>query len=307
MKNEMIEETLKKVYWKLPGKDSIEFTISDEKPRIYNSKVGGIPYFPKNMPYPTDLTEMKYPLVFIAQINFEEIPCLEGFPRKGMIQFFWNGSYDLNYTTFDYSNPRFTVQDNYRVIYHPEIEYNPDKVMGKEEFSPIFKEKWYNTNVAMIPHTRISEPLEQVREAYFMKNMLRALKPYCLKYYNSEKIYPTYSDYRFEPLFLKYYYEAVEMPLDTVDDIRSSVAEKSEEINKYTDAYIGGYPYFVTEDPRNVKKFRKYDTMLFELLSVDTENKYLEIGAYGTMSFLIPGYKLARCDFSDVLFFHESL
>ena len=102
-------------------------TISEEKPaEIWSSKVKGYPYLPQEMDYPTD--ENGTPLTFVAQIDFSEMPTLEGFPAKGMIQFFV-GSDDLYGLNFD--NP--TEQKNFKLIYHEEIL--KDKALLNTDFS----------------------------------------------------------------------------------------------------------------------------------------------------------------------------
>lgn len=80
----------------------------------WESKVGGLPYLPKGRPYPTAPDGRE--LFFLAQLNFEEMPALPPFPRKGLLQFFINDD-DLYGMDFeDGENP-----DTFRVIYYPEI------------------------------------------------------------------------------------------------------------------------------------------------------------------------------------------
>ncbi|MCY7330504.1 MAG: DUF1963 domain-containing protein, partial [Saprospiraceae bacterium] len=53
---------------------------------LWESKVGGLPYLPKGMIFPTALDGRE--LFFLAQINFAEMPALPPFPREGMVQFY---------------------------------------------------------------------------------------------------------------------------------------------------------------------------------------------------------------------------
>ncbi|MFM8488298.1 MAG: DUF1963 domain-containing protein, partial [Bacteroidota bacterium] len=58
-----------------------------ERPlKPWQSKIGGLPYMPKNMTWPA--TPGGQPLFFLAQINFSEMPALSPFPDKGIVQFF---------------------------------------------------------------------------------------------------------------------------------------------------------------------------------------------------------------------------
>ncbi|MDX2072682.1 MAG: YwqG family protein, partial [Haliscomenobacter sp.] len=80
---------------------------------LWQSKIGGKPYWPKDMAYPKSVQGEL--LFFLAQFNFAEIPHLEGFPTQGILQFFIaaDGMYGL-----DFDRPQ--AQNGFRVVYHPE-------------------------------------------------------------------------------------------------------------------------------------------------------------------------------------------
>lgn len=79
----------------------------------WQSKVGGAPYRPKNTPWPTAPDGRD--LFFLAQLNFAEMPRLEPFPEKGILQFFISDD-DLYGMDFDDGeNP-----DTFRVEFFPE-------------------------------------------------------------------------------------------------------------------------------------------------------------------------------------------
>ncbi len=79
-------------------------------PLPWQSKIGGNPYLPTGSSFPVN-PEGDH-LCFLAQLNFAEMPVLEGFPRKGILQFyiFDDGLYGLNE-----ENPE--KQDNFRVLF----------------------------------------------------------------------------------------------------------------------------------------------------------------------------------------------
>ncbi len=54
----------------------------------WQSKIGGLPYLPKGMDFPTTLEGKE--LFFLAQINLAELPRQEIFPSKGILQFYIN-------------------------------------------------------------------------------------------------------------------------------------------------------------------------------------------------------------------------
>lgn len=94
------------------------------KTKPWESKVGGQPYLPKQMAWPTDPNGRT--LFFLAQINFADVPALDPFPSKGILQFFINDD-DLYGMDFeDGENP-----DTFRVLFHPEITENETLLQSK--------------------------------------------------------------------------------------------------------------------------------------------------------------------------------
>ncbi|RYZ52984.1 MAG: DUF1963 domain-containing protein [Chitinophagaceae bacterium] len=95
----------------------IEATPSDNLFQ-FDSKFGGHPYWPKDKVYPVDsFGNYMYPL---AQLNFSQIPHLEGYPEKGLLQFYIaaDDMYGLNV-----DNP--TAQTNFRVVYFEDTTEPP--------------------------------------------------------------------------------------------------------------------------------------------------------------------------------------
>lgn len=90
----------------------------------WESKVGGMPYLPKTTPWPTSAEGR--PLFFLAQLNFAQMPALQPFPEKGIVQFFINND-DLYGMDFD--NGENT--DNFRVLFHAEPIENPALLQSK--------------------------------------------------------------------------------------------------------------------------------------------------------------------------------
>ena len=80
----------------------------------WESKVGGLPYLPKGMAYPTASDGRE--LFFLAQLNFADMPRLAPFPEKGIVQFY---IYDDDLYGMDFDdgeNP-----DTFRVLYFPDV------------------------------------------------------------------------------------------------------------------------------------------------------------------------------------------
>lgn len=78
------------------------------------SRLGGRPYWPADLDYPTGINEA--PLYLLAQINFAEVPSLPPLPETGLLQIFIAG--DPLYG-MDYQLPQW--QGDFRVVYHAEM------------------------------------------------------------------------------------------------------------------------------------------------------------------------------------------
>ncbi|MFP4090266.1 MAG: YwqG family protein [Cyclobacteriaceae bacterium] len=82
---------------------------------LTQSKFGGLPYLPQGYEYPEGSSGQ--PLFLLAQINFAEVPELDGFPKKGLLQFYIG---DDNMYGLDLDDP--FDQSNYRIIYFDEVD-----------------------------------------------------------------------------------------------------------------------------------------------------------------------------------------
>ncbi len=82
--------------------------------KVWESKVGGMPYLPKEMNWPVGAEGRA--LFFLAQINFSEMPALSPFPTEGILQFFINDD-DLYGMDFDDGEN----QDTFKVLFHPKV------------------------------------------------------------------------------------------------------------------------------------------------------------------------------------------
>ncbi len=83
--------------------------------KLWQSKFAGLPYFPKTATYPIDSKGQA--MFLLAQINFAELPKLENFPESGILQFYISSNDDVYGMCFEDQ----TKQDNFRVIYFPNI------------------------------------------------------------------------------------------------------------------------------------------------------------------------------------------
>ena len=126
-------------------KDKIEATIKpyieikltdNNKPTWWQSKFGGLPYIPKGFEYPKSFAN-EY-LYLLAQINFAEVPHLEYFPDKGILQFYITA--DEEFYGADFDHPK--TQDRFRVIYFADGDLKEDNLVTDFSFLPSITNKW---------------------------------------------------------------------------------------------------------------------------------------------------------------------
>lgn len=118
------------------------------------NKFGGFPYLPPNTTIPTD--EAGNPMQLLAQLNFNELPKLEGYPNQGILQFFIGDS--ANYGC-DFNNP--TQQKNFALCYYPNPDFdnyqtNFDNLNFKN--SPLANQSYqlsFSKNQEYVPSTNI--------------------------------------------------------------------------------------------------------------------------------------------------------
>lgn len=110
----------------------------------WSSKFGGMPYWPKEMAYPK--SAQGNDLVLLAQLNFEELPPLEGHPETGLLQFFIDGN---DCYGMDFDQPFEDMLANpagHRVVYHAAIitsdaELASDLLQASDEYElPLARE-----------------------------------------------------------------------------------------------------------------------------------------------------------------------
>ena len=124
---------LKRVDEKCPPKPRVLLKpVRAENISVFDSKLGGVPYLPKEMEYPKVLegSSAGKPLRLLAQLNFEKLPRLEGFPEKGILQFF-TGSDDDDVIGIDFDN--YFNQNAFRVIYHKNITEDTSKLISQAD------------------------------------------------------------------------------------------------------------------------------------------------------------------------------
>ncbi|MCA9116540.1 MAG: DUF1963 domain-containing protein [Planctomycetaceae bacterium] len=96
----------------------------------WQSRFGGVPYWPKSQPLPT--TPEGKPLHLLAQINFSEAPHIPEYPAEGILQIFIadNDVYGLEFRSEERTQAEINRNPNgYKVIYHAEPEMDATKLL----------------------------------------------------------------------------------------------------------------------------------------------------------------------------------
>ncbi|MEG3901647.1 DUF1963 domain-containing protein [Microcoleus sp. B4-C5] len=230
----------------------------------WQSKFGGLPYLPKGFEYPKTC-DGKY-LFLLAQLNFDEIPPLDGFPDRGILQFYIadDDVYGLdfgNYANVDNS----AVEQKFKIIYFPQPDFRVENIITNYDFLP--------------------EP------EYFPVQGCYGLQ-------FTKKYAPiSTSDYQFTEILGS---EIEELFMN------SEIEDEYLEISQPVGHKIGGYPDFTQEDVRkyssNSEPKQKLDILLLQMDTDCNETVDIMWGDTGVGNFFIDESALRELDFSKVLY-----
>ena len=283
---------------------------------ITDSKLGGNPYLPKNFAYPT--SPKGEPLKLLAQLNFAQLPVLANFPTDGILQFFVLPDETVGMN--DYPQIR---QNTFRVVYHKEIETDENIMTDFPEI------KW----IAAHDGAEIAEELYPFTGEFLLKGQIMpCAMPYST--YEFDNMFAAFcKNQNIESYFKPYFMDWEKMKKSMT---KSEFKEFDREQRRLEDLVwgtfsgdeahrIGGYPYFVQNDPRSWGEpaLKKYDTLLFSVASeynTDKERKLIDMGMVddeikpigdgneimwgdaGVANFLINADDLKNLNFLDVLY-----
>ncbi len=256
-----------------PFKHKVEATI---KPTIelklqksddvlpWQSKVGGNPYLPLTSSYPVDKNGA--PLFLLAQINFAEMPALEGYPSYGLLQFFIAAD-DLFGLNFDNQQD----QDGFRVIYHDQVVQDP--ALLQQDFSQyVLKEDQY------LPFTgQYAIRFDKQQQAISTGDFAFGQKIFAV-----DNVFDYEEQYQGE-------------------DFYEDMIEPYAEVLSESGHRIGGYPFFTQTDPREYKKDIRDYVLLLQIDSDYGDNDIMW-GDCGVGNFFIRPEDLKNKDFSKVFY-----
>lgn len=254
---------------------SIELKCERKKCSVFDSKLGGIPYMPRNFEYPFELpVENNEPLRLLAQLNFEQLPILPDFPQKGILQFFVATTPEYG---ADFDEPINTA--GFRVIYHSNIIKNKD-MLTFDVPNLIYDDANcfpFDGEFALIGNL-IKQPI-------------------------------SIDDFRFDKIFLSVYKKYTNEKINNLYDISDNFFNKLLKNFNAEGHRIGGYPHFEQYDPRdncykNDNMYEHYTTLLLQIDSGLFTTKKDEIcwGDGGVANFFIEPNKLKICDFTHIFY-----
>ena len=261
-------------------KPMIEISLSDEKPNLFQSKFGGVPYLPKDKEVPKNKENEQ--LTLLAQINIDELPENNIYPMKEGILQFWILNDDI--LGLDYDTH---LGDGFKVVYYKEI----DKSVTEEEI--LEKYKPYKDEDSYFPIEGEFSLNFKLTDGYFSDSnddfreiVDREMK----KFYDENK--DKYSE------ILKIYDKENQLNYWEIWDILEEDKEIGEKLFG-AGHKIGGFPDFTQSDIREVGD---YEILLLQIDSVGTEKNEIMWGDCGIANFFIREKDLKELNFDRAIY-----
>ena len=261
-------------------KPMIEISLSDEKPNLFQSKFGGVPYLPKDKEVPKNKENEQ--LTLLAQINIDELPENNIYPMEEGILQFWILNDDVLGLDYDTN-----LGDGYKIIYYKDI----DKSVTEEEV--LEKYKPYKDEDSYFPIEGEFSLSFKLTDGYFSDSnddfreiVDREMK----KFYDENK--EKYSN------ILKIYDKENQLNYWEIWDILEEDKEIGEKLFG-AGHKIGGFPDFTQSDIREVGD---YEILLLQIDSVGTEKNEIMWGDCGSANFFIREKDLKELNFDRAIY-----
>lgn len=261
-------------------KPMIKISLSDDKPTLFQSKFGGVPYLPKNVEVPKNKENQQ--LALLAQINIEELPKNNIYPMKEGILQFWILNDDVLGLDYD---PH--LGDGFKIIYYKEI----DKSVTEEEV--LEKYKPYKDEDSYFPIEGEFSLSFKLTDGYFSDSNddFREIVDREMKKFHDENK-DKYSD------ILKIYDKENQLNYWEIWDILEEDKEIGERLFG-AGHKIGGFPNFTQSDIREVGD---YEILLLQIDSEGTEKNEIMWGDCGIANFFIREKDLKKLNFDRAIY-----
>lgn len=283
--------------------------FSKEPFGVTDSHLGGVPYVPHNEKIPTD--EDGNQLWLCAQINFAQMPHLDGFPDRGIFQLFAS-DYDKD-GGFGFYAGECSEQNDWKVVYHEEV----DGSVTEAECLAKMAVPWEEASKKNMPRPAHKFDLKDIEEG---NADLWRIPAHPLKISFRPVVQDVIgdNDFRFNALFAA----ELERRLPGADPeefmpyrLRDETPEEREVLHHIYDQMesggckLGGYARFEQYDIReDDEEQAAWSTLLFQLHDDFTDfpagefpEMDLYLGGFGSLNILIRPEDLKKRDFSQVL------
>ena len=261
-------------------KSMIKISLSDDKPNLFQSKFGGVPYLPKNVEIPKNKKNEQ--LTLLAQINIEELPKNNIYPmKKGILQF-WILNDDV--LGLDYDTH---LGNGFKVVYYKEIDKNVTEEEVLEKYKPYKDEdSYFPIEGEFFLSFKLTDGYFSDSNDDFREIVNREMKKFHIE--NKEKykeILKVYDDKE----YLSYW--------DIWDILEED--KKIGEILFESGHKIGGFPNFTQSD---IREIGDYEILLLQIDSEGTEKNEIMWGDCGIANFFIREKDLKELNFEKVIY-----
>lgn len=283
--------------------------LSKEPFGVTDSHLGGVPYVPHNKKIPTD--EDGNQLWLCAQINFAQMPHLDGFPERGIFQLFAS-DFDKD-GGFGFYAGECSEQNDWKVVYYEEV----DGSVTEAECLAKMAVPWEEASKENMPRPAHKFDLKDIEEGHADLWRIPA-HPLKISFRPVVQDVIGDNDFRFDALFAA----ELERRLPGADPeefmpyrLRDETDEERKALRRIRDQIetggckLGGYAYFEQYDIREDDEERAaWSTLLFQLCDDFTDfpagefpEMDLYLGGFGALNILIRPEDLEKRDFSQVL------
>lgn len=261
-------------------KSMIKISLSDDKPNLFQSKFGGVPYLSKNVEIPKNKKNEQ--LTLLAQINIEELPKNNIYPMKEGILRFWILNDDV--LGLDYDTH---LGNGFKVVYYKEIDKNVTEEEVLEKYKPYKDEdSYFPIEGEFFLSFKLTDGYFSDSNDDFREIVNREMKKFHIE--NKEKykeILKVYDDKE----YLSYW--------DIWDILEED--KKIGEILFESGHKIGGFPNFTQSD---IREIGDYEILLLQIDSEGTEKNEIMWGDCGIANFFIREKDLKELNFEKVIY-----
>lgn len=277
-------EDIKKVILNILEKNKkpmIKISLSDEKPNLFQSKFGGVPYLPKNVEVPKNKENEQ--LTLLAQINIEELPKNNIYPMKeGMLQF-WILNDDV--LGLDYDTH---LGDGFKIIYYKDIDKSVTEEEVLEKYKPYKDEdSYFPVEGEFSLSFKLTDGYCTASDDRFSKLFVKEIEKFEKE--KGEEYKEIFEKYRKNNLGYNICYDFYE------------IFEEDKNLNdKLFGAghKIGGYPDYTQNDIRD----EEYEILLLQIDSEETEKNEIIWGDCGIANFFIREKDLKELNFDRAIY-----